>query len=107
MPVALDWYVATLVPASTLLGPTRALQRWSLAVSGVALAGAVGLALVLAWNLVRMRRQVAVSRERARSAEARARELGSYRLVGLLGVGGWARCGRPSTGCSRAKRRSS
>ena len=88
VPVALDWYVATLVPASTLLGPTRALQRWSLAVSGVALAGAVGLALVLAWNLVRMRRQVAVSRERARSAEARARELGAYRLVGRLGAGG-------------------
>src|SRR6185369_9266939 len=47
-----------------------------------------GLALVLAWNLVRMRRQVARSREEARSAEARARELGSYRLVARLGAGG-------------------
>src|SRR6185369_343672 len=47
-----------------------------------------GLALVLAWNLVRMRRQVARSRAEARSAEARARELGSYRLVARLGAGG-------------------
>ena len=53
-----------------------------------ALAIAVGLALVLAWNLVRMRRQVAASRAQARSAEARARELGSYKLVARLGAGG-------------------
>ncbi|MDX2091884.1 MAG: serine/threonine-protein kinase [Kofleriaceae bacterium] len=56
--------------------------------SAGALAFAVGLALVLAWNLVRMRRQVAVSRAEARTAEARARELGSYRLVAKLGHGG-------------------
>jgi len=43
---------------------------------------------VLAWNLVRMRRQVATSREEARTAQKRARELGSYRLVGRLGTGG-------------------
>ncbi len=86
--VPLDWYVATLVPEHTLLGPMRALQRWSLAVSAGALAFAVGLSLVLAWNLVRMRRQVAASREQARSAEERARELGAYRLVAKLGAGG-------------------
>jgi serine/threonine protein kinase len=43
---------------------------------------------VLAWNLIRMRRQVARSRAEARTAEARARELGSYRLVARLGAGG-------------------
>jgi eukaryotic-like serine/threonine-protein kinase len=86
--VPLEWYVATIVPEHTLLGPTRALQRWSLAVSAGALAVAVALSLVLAWNLVRMRRQVAASRERARSAEERVRELGSYRLVARLGAGG-------------------
>ena len=48
----------------------------------------IGLALVLAWNLVRMRRPVARSRAEAQSAEARARELGGYRLVERLGVGG-------------------
>ncbi|MEO7733823.1 MAG: serine/threonine-protein kinase, partial [Kofleriaceae bacterium] len=86
--VPLDWYVATIVPVRTLLGPTHALERSSLIASAAALAIAVGLALVLAWNLVRMRRQVARSRAEARSAEARARELGSYRLVARLGAGG-------------------
>jgi serine/threonine protein kinase len=84
----LDWYVASLVPAETLLGPTHRLERSSIIASGGALAIAVAVALVLAWNLVRMRRQVAASREEARTAEARARELGSYRLVARLGTGG-------------------
>ena len=86
--VPLDWYVATVVPTATLLGPTHALERRSAIASAGALAVAVGLALVLAWNLVRMRRQVAKSRAEARTAEARARELGSYRLVARLGAGG-------------------
>ncbi len=86
--VPLDWYVATVVPSRTLLGPTRKLERSSIIASGGALGIAVGLALVLAWNLLRMRRQVAASREEARSAEARARDLGSYRLVAKLGSGG-------------------
>ncbi len=71
-----------------MLGPTRSLVRSSLFASGGALAIAVGIALVLAWNLVRMRRQVKASREEARSAEQRAKELGSYRLVAKLGHGG-------------------
>ncbi|HEY0194743.1 MAG TPA: protein kinase [Kofleriaceae bacterium] len=86
--VPLDWYVATVVPMRTLLGPTHKLERSSAIASVGALAIAVGLALVLAWNLVRMRRQVAQSRAEARTAEARARELGSYRLVAQLGAGG-------------------
>ncbi len=86
--VPLDWYVATVVPARTIMGPTRKLERSSIVASAGALAIAVGLALVLAWNLLRMRRQVAASREEARSAQQRARELGSYRLVAKLGAGG-------------------
>jgi serine/threonine protein kinase len=86
--VPLDWYVATLVPSRTLLGTTHSLVRSSLVASGGALAIAVGIALVLAWNLVRMRRQVKASREEARTAEARAKDLGSYRLVAKLGHGG-------------------
>jgi serine/threonine protein kinase len=84
----LDWYVATIVPTRTLLGPTQSLVRRSVIASAGALAIAVGLALVLAWNLVRMRRAVAKSKAEARSAEARAKELGSYRLVAKLGAGG-------------------
>jgi serine/threonine protein kinase len=86
--VPLDWYVATIVPVRTLLGPTHALVRSSVIASAAALGAAVCLALILAWNLVRMRRQVAAAREEARSAEARTRELGSYRLVAKLGSGG-------------------
>ncbi|MGE5184542.1 MAG: hypothetical protein ACM31C_20870, partial [Acidobacteriota bacterium] len=86
--VPLDWFVATVVPERTLLAATHRLERSSALASGGALLAAVALALVLAWNLVRMRRQVAASRAEARSAQARARELGSYRLVGKLGTGG-------------------
>ncbi len=86
--VPLDWFVATVVPERTLLGPTHDLERSSVLASAGALAIAVLIALVLAWNLVRMRRQVAASRAEARSAEQRAKELGSYKLVAKLGVGG-------------------
>ena len=86
--VPLDWYVATMVPARTLLGPTHRLERGGVYASGGALAIAVSLALILAWNVVRMRKQVQLARTEARSAEARARDLGSYRLVARLGAGG-------------------
>jgi serine/threonine protein kinase len=86
--VPLDWYVATIVPVRTLLGPTKKLERSSAIASAGALAIAVGIALILAWNLVRMRRQVAASKEEARTAERRARDLGSYKLVARLGAGG-------------------
>jgi len=84
----LDWYLTTLVPERTLLGPTQRLSKQSLIASGGALAIALGVALMFAWNLVRMRRAVGVAREAARSAEARAKDLGSYRLVSKLGAGG-------------------
>ncbi len=84
----LDWYLATLVPERVLLGPTHRLEKQSLIASAGALAIALGVALMFAWNLVRMRKAVGVARERARSAEARAKELGSYRLVTRLGIGG-------------------
>ena len=84
----IDWYLATLVPERVLLGPTRRLERQSLFASGGALAIAMGVALMFAWNVVRMRRAVGAAREAARSAEERAKELGSYRLVEKLGSGG-------------------
>ncbi len=84
----LDWHLATLVPERVLLGPTHRLERQSVIASGGALAIAIGVALLFAWNLVRMRRAVTTARAEARTAEARAKELGSYRLVGRLGIGG-------------------
>ncbi|MBA3501008.1 MAG: protein kinase, partial [Deltaproteobacteria bacterium] len=84
----LDWYVATLVPQRVLLAPGERLQSQVLLASAGALALAVGIAFVFAWNLARMRRAVGAAREAARSAEARANDLGSYRLVEKLGAGG-------------------
>ncbi|HEY0251195.1 MAG TPA: serine/threonine-protein kinase, partial [Kofleriaceae bacterium] len=84
----LDWHLATLVPERVLLGPTHRLEKQSLFASGGALAIALGVALMFAWNLVRMRRAVTSARAAARSAEERAKELGSYRLVEKLGFGG-------------------
>lgn len=83
-----DWYLATLVPQSTLFATMKKLGRDSMIASGGALAIAMGFALMFAWNILRMRRAVGVAREAARSAEARARQLGSYRLVEKLGTGG-------------------
>jgi serine/threonine protein kinase len=84
----LPWYVATIVPEETLLGPSRALAARTVAVSVAALAVAVVVALILAWNLVRMQRSLDTARGRAAAAEDRARELGSWRLVEKLGAGG-------------------
>ncbi|MDX2093382.1 MAG: protein kinase [Kofleriaceae bacterium] len=84
----LDWYLAALVPVKTLLGPTKRLEMQSLVASGGALFIALGVAVMFAWNLVRMRRDVTTARKRARDAEAKVREMGSYRLVARLGVGG-------------------
>ncbi len=83
-----DWYLATLVPEESLLGPMHRLDRTSIIASIVALAIALGVALLFSWNLVRMRRAVGAARAEARSAEERAKQLGSYKLVERLGIGG-------------------
>ena len=85
---ALEWYLATMVPERTLLGATRKLGRDTIIASAAALAIALGVALMFAWNLVRMRRAVGVARAEARSARERAKQLGSYRLIERLGAGG-------------------
>jgi len=85
---SLDWYLATLVPEAQLFDAMKRLSRDSIIASGAALAIAMGVALMFAWNILRMRRTVSAAREAARSAEARAKQLGSYRLVERLGAGG-------------------
>ncbi|HEY4055399.1 MAG TPA: serine/threonine protein kinase, partial [Kofleriaceae bacterium] len=86
--VPLESYLATLVPESTLLAPMRKLDRTSILASSAAVAIALGAALMFAWNLVRIKRAVGVARAAAKSAEERAAQLGSYRLVERLGQGG-------------------
>jgi serine/threonine protein kinase len=83
-----DWFLATLVPEATLFGATQRFGRSAIIASAAALAIALGVALMFAWNLVRMRRAVGVARAEARSAQERARKLGSYQLVERLGSGG-------------------
>ena len=104
--VPLDWYVATIVPERTLIGPTRAFERRGVAASLIALAVAVLLAIVLAWNLVRMRRAVATSREQARTAEGARTSSAAIGSSASSARAAWARCGSRSTACSRARPRS-
>ena len=84
----LEWYLASMVPERTLLGASGKFGRDAIIASGAALAIALGVALMFAWNLVRMRRAVGVARAEAQSAQERAKQLGSYRLVEKLGAGG-------------------
>ena len=84
----IDWELATLVPERVLLGATRRLGKQALVASAAALLIAVGVAIIFAWNLLRMRRAVGIARAEAKSANERADELGSYRLVAKLGAGG-------------------
>ena len=83
-----EWYLATLVPESSLLGAMHRLDRTSIIASVLALAIAMGVALMFSWNLIRMRRAVTAARAEAQSATARAKQLGSYRLVERLALGG-------------------
>jgi serine/threonine protein kinase len=83
-----DWMLATLVPEHVLFDATRRLGRDAIIASAAALLIALGVALMFAWNLVRMRRTVVAARAEAKSARERAQELGSYRLVSKLGTGG-------------------
>lgn len=80
--------LATLVPEHVLFDATRRLGRDAIIASAAALLIALGVALMFAWNLVRMRRTVVAARAEAKSARERAQELGSYRLVSKLGSGG-------------------
>jgi serine/threonine protein kinase len=83
-----DWQLATLVPEHVLFDATRRLGRQAIIASAAALFVALGVALMFAWNLVRMRRVVVEARAEAKSARERAQQLGSYRLVEKLGAGG-------------------
>ena len=83
-----DWVLATLVPEHLFTESTNRLNRQAIIASIAALLIALGVALMFAWNLVRMRRVVTAAREEAKSARERAQELGSYRLVSRLGMGG-------------------
>ena len=83
-----EWFFATLVPEKTLFGASWRFGRETIIASAAALLIAIGVALMFAWNLVRMRRAVGEARAEAQSAVERAKQLGSYKLVEKLGGGG-------------------
>lgn len=83
-----EWFLATLVPEKTLFAASWRMGRETIVASAAALLIALGVALMFAWNLVRMRRSVSEARAEAKSAVERAQQLGSYQLVEKLGGGG-------------------
>lgn len=84
----LGWSAAAIIPERVLFSARRAHESRSLGVAGVALGLSLGVALVFARHITKVRRDMARAENLAQEAAARARELGSYRLTERLGVGG-------------------
>jgi len=85
---AADWMVARLLPESVVLEPARRFIEVGRLVAGVALAVALGFAVLLSRALIESRRQVSIARSRVHLANQELQQMGSYRLVRLLGEGG-------------------
>jgi serine/threonine protein kinase len=83
----LGWNVAAIVPEATFFRARVVHERQSLIAAAVALLIALGSAVVFARHVSRVRRDAALARELARKATARAKELGSYRLLERLAQG--------------------
>ncbi|HXS17171.1 MAG TPA: protein kinase, partial [Polyangiaceae bacterium] len=84
----LDWSVAFIAPEESFLASLNTYLRRSYVLAGVALLLATFVSSSFARLIVRVRKEASDAREAARLARKEARELGSYRLVRRLGVGG-------------------
>jgi serine/threonine protein kinase len=84
----LGWSVATIMPEARILSALYLHQQRSTWAAALATLIATGMAWLFARHILRTRREAAVARAEAREAVARAQELGSYRLVEMLGKGG-------------------
>jgi serine/threonine protein kinase len=84
----LPWSVATLMPEAQVLGALHEHQLHSSLAAALATLLTSGLSWLFARHILRTRNEIAVARAEAREAVARAQELGSYRLVEMLGKGG-------------------
>lgn len=84
----LGWSVATIMPEALILSALHQHQQRSTLAAALATLLAMGMAWLFARHILRTRREAAVARAEAREAVARAQELGSYRLVEMLGKGG-------------------
>jgi len=84
----LGWSVATIMPEAHILGAMHEHQQKSTLAAALATLLASAMAWLFARHILRTRQEAAVARAEAREAVARAQELGSYRLVEMLGKGG-------------------
>lgn len=82
------WYVAALAPKAEISRPAAELQKRSILANAVAILLALAIAILLSRHIVRMRTDLQATKASLTTAEDRARELGSYRLVAKLGAGG-------------------
>ncbi len=85
---ALGWHVASFLPEDVLLGPAFRYQRNAGLLALASLLVASAMAFLFSRHVVRMRKETAEARAAASQAAAEAKDLGSYRLVSKLGVGG-------------------
>jgi serine/threonine protein kinase len=85
---ALGWRIAFAAPESRVLAPLRVYERRSAIAFGSAVFVAVLIAIIFARHITRTRREADAARAEAAEARKIARDLGSYRLVSMLGKGG-------------------
>jgi len=84
----LPWSVATLMPEALVLSALHQHQLESSLAAALATLLASGMAWLFARHILLARREIAVARAEARDAAERVQELGSYRLLEMLGKGG-------------------
>lgn len=83
-----DWSVAFIASEASFLSSLEAYKRKSFILAASAVVLATILSSAFARLVVRVRKEAREAREAARLARKQARELGSYRLMEQLGVGG-------------------
>lgn len=83
-----DWFVATFAPESDVLLELYAHRRSSLWIGLLSLAVSLGLSWLLARHLLQVRKIASEAQQAAQLAREQVRDLGSYRLLGLIGEGG-------------------
>ncbi len=82
------WYVGQLVSNRQVMGAVDAVRQQALLLAAAAVGLGVAIAVFLARQIAVVRAEAKAQRTRAVAAEAKVRELGSYRLVSKLGEGG-------------------
>src|SRR5690606_25007506 len=83
-----DWFVATFSRRRSVLADLYSYRRSSLLVGSLALLIAAGLSWLLARRLLYVRKAASLAQAAVVEAREHIRDLGSYRLISLIGEGG-------------------